>query len=161
MYTISWTECSFFILLVRWALRNSRTAVWAFLTSPVDSVYIKICLGTLFFYYFAATVRSFILKGLLSYHGWIFDSPRRQSLQTKIWFILMKIFTFRNPKLDAFQGKFSFHRDLMEVPKFHRRDLGLSSRPPIHHLYLRLSTKAACPKAEWFCDEIRQFLERD
>ena len=125
--------------------------------SPVDPVYIKICLGTLFFYYFAATVRSFILKGLLSYHGWIFDSPRSQSLQTKIWFILMKIFTFRNPKLDAFQGKsvgyFVLRRMLSKTVSPYPGITGARTRPRTPHVltitdHLRLSTETTCSKAE-------------
>ena len=42
---------------------------------------------------------------LLTYHGWMLESPRSQSLTTKLWFILMQIFKLRKPKLDEYQGR--------------------------------------------------------
>jgi len=70
---------------------------------PLEPIYIKAALILIFVYYFANTLRASILKLLLSYHGWMFESPRKQSVTTKIWFVMMQIFKLRTPKTDDYQ----------------------------------------------------------
>ena len=70
---------------------------------PIEPIYIKAVLIVIFIYYFANTIRASILKLLLTYHGWMFESPRKQSVTTKIWFIMMQIFKLRRPKTDDYQ----------------------------------------------------------
>ncbi|MBN3321161.1 CPT1A palmitoyltransferase, partial [Atractosteus spatula] len=46
----------------------------------------------------------YILKVLLSYHGWIFEPHGRMSVTTKIWANLVKLFSGRRPLLYSFQA---------------------------------------------------------
>ncbi|XP_044048835.1 carnitine O-palmitoyltransferase 1, muscle isoform isoform X3 [Siniperca chuatsi] len=46
----------------------------------------------------------YILKALLSYHGWIFESHGKMSTSTKVWLSLVKMFSGRRPLLYSFQA---------------------------------------------------------
>ncbi|XP_043939347.1 carnitine O-palmitoyltransferase 1, brain isoform isoform X2 [Protopterus annectens] len=46
----------------------------------------------------------YILKLLLSYHGWIFEQHGRMSNITKVWLALVKIFSGRTPMLYSYQA---------------------------------------------------------
>eukprot|EP00064_Thunnus_orientalis_P002069 superscaffoldBa00000144_g2076 len=46
----------------------------------------------------------YTLKGLLSYHGWIFESHGKMSSSTKVWLSLVKMFSGRRPLLYSFQA---------------------------------------------------------
>ncbi|XP_007531401.2 carnitine O-palmitoyltransferase 1, brain isoform isoform X2 [Erinaceus europaeus] len=50
------------------------------------------------------------LRLLLSYHGWILESPRAMSSATKTWLALVRIFSGRHP------GLFSYQRSLPRQP---------------------------------------------
>ncbi|XP_041110577.1 carnitine O-palmitoyltransferase 1, liver isoform-like isoform X2 [Polyodon spathula] len=49
-------------------------------------------------------VLRYILKMLLSYHGWMFEPHGRMSRTTKIWATLVKVFSGRRPLLYSFQA---------------------------------------------------------
>ncbi|XP_033887971.2 carnitine O-palmitoyltransferase 1, liver isoform-like [Acipenser ruthenus] len=49
-------------------------------------------------------VLRYILKMLLSYHGWMFEPHGRMSRTTKIWATLVKMFSGRRPLLYSFQA---------------------------------------------------------
>uniref|UniRef100_A0A8C7HE35 Carnitine O-palmitoyltransferase 1, muscle isoform n=2 Tax=Oncorhynchus TaxID=8016 RepID=A0A8C7HE35_ONCKI len=46
----------------------------------------------------------YILKALLSYHAWIFESHGKMSFCTKLWLSLVKMFSGRRPLLYSFQA---------------------------------------------------------
>uniref|UniRef100_A0A8C1MKI6 Carnitine O-palmitoyltransferase 1, muscle isoform n=1 Tax=Cyprinus carpio TaxID=7962 RepID=A0A8C1MKI6_CYPCA len=46
----------------------------------------------------------YILKALLSYHSWIFESHGKMSFSTKIWLSLVKLLSGRRPLLYSFQA---------------------------------------------------------
>uniref|UniRef100_A0A8C1WI02 Carnitine O-palmitoyltransferase 1, muscle isoform n=1 Tax=Cyprinus carpio TaxID=7962 RepID=A0A8C1WI02_CYPCA len=46
----------------------------------------------------------YILKALLSYHSWIFESHGKMSFSTKIWLVLVKLLSGRRPLLYSFQA---------------------------------------------------------
>ncbi|KAK3570590.1 hypothetical protein QTP86_023651 [Hemibagrus guttatus] len=46
----------------------------------------------------------YILKVLLSYHGWIFEPHGKMSMSTRLWISLLKMFSGRRPLLYSFQG---------------------------------------------------------
>ncbi|XP_075945980.1 carnitine O-palmitoyltransferase 1, muscle isoform [Anarhichas minor] len=46
----------------------------------------------------------YMLKALLSYHGWIFESHGKMSSSTKVWLSLVKMFSGRRPLLYSFQA---------------------------------------------------------
>ncbi|XP_078511340.1 carnitine O-palmitoyltransferase 1, liver isoform-like isoform X2 [Lissotriton helveticus] len=46
----------------------------------------------------------FILKQLLSYHGWMFEQHGHMSVSTKLWLFMVKIFSGRKPMLYSFQA---------------------------------------------------------
>ncbi|TRY62416.1 hypothetical protein DNTS_031825 [Danionella cerebrum] len=46
----------------------------------------------------------YILKALLSYHAWIFESHGKMSFSTKVWLNLVKLLSGRRPLLYSFQG---------------------------------------------------------
>uniref|UniRef100_A0A8C2JXM5 Carnitine O-palmitoyltransferase 1, muscle isoform n=1 Tax=Cyprinus carpio TaxID=7962 RepID=A0A8C2JXM5_CYPCA len=46
----------------------------------------------------------YILKALLSYHGWIFESHGKMSFSTKVWLSLVKLLSGRRPLLYSFQA---------------------------------------------------------
>ncbi|XP_032813916.1 carnitine O-palmitoyltransferase 1, liver isoform-like [Petromyzon marinus] len=46
----------------------------------------------------------YTLKGLLTYHGWMFQPHGRISHATKLWILMVKIFSGRNPQLYSFQS---------------------------------------------------------
>ncbi|XP_010888706.1 carnitine O-palmitoyltransferase 1, muscle isoform isoform X4 [Esox lucius] len=46
----------------------------------------------------------YILKALLSYHAWIFESHGKMSFSTKLWLNLLKMFSGRRPLLYSFQA---------------------------------------------------------
>uniref|UniRef100_A0AAQ4RVY7 Carnitine O-palmitoyltransferase 1, muscle isoform n=1 Tax=Gasterosteus aculeatus aculeatus TaxID=481459 RepID=A0AAQ4RVY7_GASAC len=46
----------------------------------------------------------YMLKALLSYHGWIFESHGKMSRSTKVWLSLVKMFSGRRPLLYSFQA---------------------------------------------------------
>ncbi|KAM4734851.1 carnitine O-palmitoyltransferase 1, muscle isoform 1-T2 [Anableps anableps] len=53
----------------------------------------------LFFIY----LMRYTLKALLSYHGWVFESHGKMRTSTKLWLILVKMFSGRRPLLYSFQ----------------------------------------------------------
>ncbi|XP_051512130.1 carnitine O-palmitoyltransferase 1, liver isoform-like [Myxocyprinus asiaticus] len=46
----------------------------------------------------------YILKALLSYHAWIFESHGKMSFSTKVWLSLVKLLSGRRPLLYSFQA---------------------------------------------------------
>uniref|UniRef100_A0A672GBK8 Carnitine O-palmitoyltransferase 1, muscle isoform n=1 Tax=Salarias fasciatus TaxID=181472 RepID=A0A672GBK8_SALFA len=46
----------------------------------------------------------YTLKALLSYHGWIFESHGKMTTSTKMWLVLVKMFSGRRPLLYSFQA---------------------------------------------------------
>ncbi|XP_053567657.1 LOW QUALITY PROTEIN: carnitine O-palmitoyltransferase 1, liver isoform-like [Bombina bombina] len=46
----------------------------------------------------------YILKQLLSYHGWMYEQHGKMSATTKLWLTLVKIFSGRTPMLYSFQA---------------------------------------------------------
>uniref|UniRef100_A0A671N9I9 Carnitine O-palmitoyltransferase 1, muscle isoform n=1 Tax=Sinocyclocheilus anshuiensis TaxID=1608454 RepID=A0A671N9I9_9TELE len=46
----------------------------------------------------------YILKALLSYHSWIFESHGKMSFSTKVWLSLVKLLSGRRPLLYSFQA---------------------------------------------------------
>ncbi|XP_069461399.1 carnitine O-palmitoyltransferase 1, liver isoform-like isoform X2 [Ambystoma mexicanum] len=46
----------------------------------------------------------YILKQLLSYHGWMYEQHGQMSVSTKLWLTMVKIFSGRNPMLYSFQA---------------------------------------------------------
>ena len=50
-------------------------------------------------------LQRYLLKGLLSYHGWMFDPFGKQSLQTKVWGMAVKAVTsLTRPQLYSYQS---------------------------------------------------------
>ncbi|MEE6482683.1 hypothetical protein FKM82_013316 [Ascaphus truei] len=46
----------------------------------------------------------YILKQLLSYHGWMYEQHGKMSVTTKLWLTLVKIFSGRKPMLYSYQA---------------------------------------------------------
>ncbi|KNC54745.1 carnitine palmitoyltransferase I [Thecamonas trahens ATCC 50062] len=51
-----------------------------------------------------AAVQRYILRGLLTYRGWMWASRKGANLHIKAWALLVKLFSGSSPKLYSFQG---------------------------------------------------------
>eukprot|EP00127_Corallochytrium_limacisporum_P005425 Clim_evm37s204 gene=Clim_evmTU37s204 len=67
-----------------------------------DGVFSALC-GTAFFVV-VASVRRYIMRALLSYRGWMYEPPKKQSYATLAWGGLLKLVTGKHPYLYSLQG---------------------------------------------------------
>nr|AFO11021.1 muscle carnitine palmitoyltransferase 1 [Tachysurus fulvidraco] len=73
------------------------------LTSQAQTVLSAIVFATGLWFSLIMLLR-YILKVLLSYHGWIFEPHGKMSMTTKLWISLLKMFSGHRPLLYSFQG---------------------------------------------------------
>uniref|UniRef100_A0A8C4R286 carnitine O-palmitoyltransferase n=1 Tax=Eptatretus burgeri TaxID=7764 RepID=A0A8C4R286_EPTBU len=85
----------------------------------------------------------YTLRGLLSYHGWIFAPHGTTPLSTRMWMMMVRLFSGRNPKL------FSFQSSLPRLP------------PPTLHDTLTRYLESVNPLLEPEEMEQRECLARD
>uniref|UniRef100_A0A8C2B2J5 Carnitine O-palmitoyltransferase 1, muscle isoform n=1 Tax=Cyprinus carpio TaxID=7962 RepID=A0A8C2B2J5_CYPCA len=74
-----------------------------FMTVQTQTVLSAILFATGLWLSFIFLLR-YILKALLSYHGWIFESHGKMSFSTKVWLSLVKLLSGRRPLLYSFQA---------------------------------------------------------
>lgn len=74
-----------------------------FMTVQTQTVFSAILFATGLWLSFIFLLR-YILKALLSYHGWIFESHGKMSFSTKVWLSLVKLLSGRRPLLFSFQA---------------------------------------------------------
>ncbi|XP_057203720.1 carnitine O-palmitoyltransferase 1, muscle isoform isoform X2 [Triplophysa rosa] len=74
-----------------------------FMTVQTQTVFSAILFATAVWFSFILLMR-YILKALLSYHSWIFESHGKMSSFTKVWLSLVKLFSGRRPLLYSFQA---------------------------------------------------------
>uniref|UniRef100_A0A8C2JY44 Carnitine O-palmitoyltransferase 1, muscle isoform n=1 Tax=Cyprinus carpio TaxID=7962 RepID=A0A8C2JY44_CYPCA len=74
-----------------------------FMTVQTQTVLSAILFATGLWLSFIFLLR-YILKALLSYHGWIFESHGKMSFSTKVWLVLVKLLSGRRPLLYSFQA---------------------------------------------------------
>uniref|UniRef100_A0A673I3J5 Carnitine O-palmitoyltransferase 1, muscle isoform n=1 Tax=Sinocyclocheilus rhinocerous TaxID=307959 RepID=A0A673I3J5_9TELE len=74
-----------------------------FMTVQTQTVLSAILFATVLWLSFIFLLR-YILKALLSYHSWIFESHGKMSFSTKVWLSLVKLLSGRRPLLYSFQA---------------------------------------------------------
>uniref|UniRef100_A0A673I7G7 Carnitine O-palmitoyltransferase 1, muscle isoform n=1 Tax=Sinocyclocheilus rhinocerous TaxID=307959 RepID=A0A673I7G7_9TELE len=74
-----------------------------FMTVQTQTVLSAILFATVLWLSFIFLLR-YILKALLSYHSWIFESHGKMSFSTKVWLVLVKLLSGRRPLLYSFQA---------------------------------------------------------
>uniref|UniRef100_A0A671L335 Carnitine O-palmitoyltransferase 1, muscle isoform n=1 Tax=Sinocyclocheilus anshuiensis TaxID=1608454 RepID=A0A671L335_9TELE len=74
-----------------------------FMTVQTQTVLSAILFATGLWLSFIFLLR-YILKALLSYHGWIFESHGKMSFSTKVWLSFVKLLSGRRPLLYSFQA---------------------------------------------------------
>uniref|UniRef100_A0A672PET6 Carnitine O-palmitoyltransferase 1, muscle isoform n=1 Tax=Sinocyclocheilus grahami TaxID=75366 RepID=A0A672PET6_SINGR len=74
-----------------------------FMTVQTQTVLSAILFATGLWLSFIFLLR-YILKALLSYHSWIFESHGKMSFSTKVWLSLVKLLSGRRPLLYSFQA---------------------------------------------------------
>ncbi|GAA6092011.1 carnitine O-palmitoyltransferase 1, muscle isoform [Tachysurus ichikawai] len=73
------------------------------LTAQAQTVLSAIVFATGLWFFLIMLLR-YILKVLLSYHGWIFEPHGKMSMTTKLWISMLKMFSGHRPLLYSFQG---------------------------------------------------------
>ncbi|GAB1606244.1 carnitine O-palmitoyltransferase 1, liver isoform [Argonauta hians] len=56
-----------------------------------------------FFFIVQMYVRRYLLRILLSYRGWMYETPRSQSVRTKAWGVMVRVVSGRSPLLNSCQ----------------------------------------------------------
>ncbi|OCT70985.1 hypothetical protein XELAEV_18037901mg [Xenopus laevis] len=77
--------------------------VSSYLSHQGQSILSALLFSTGLWFALIMTMR-FILKQLLSYHGWMYEQHGKVSAKTKLWFALVKIFSGRDPMLYSYQA---------------------------------------------------------
>lgn len=70
----------------------------------VVNAVINSCVVGFWFFLIKIYVRRYLLRGLLSYKGWMYEQPKTQSFSTLIWGILVKLISGYSPKLYSCQS---------------------------------------------------------
>lgn len=70
----------------------------------VVNAVITSCVVGFWFFLIKIYVRRYLLRGLLSYKGWMYEQPKTQSFSTLIWGILVKLISGYSPKLYSCQS---------------------------------------------------------
>nr|XP_034320165.1 carnitine O-palmitoyltransferase 1, liver isoform-like isoform X2 [Crassostrea gigas] len=70
----------------------------------VVNAVITSCVVGFWFFLIKIYVRRYLLRGLLSYRGWMYEQPKTQSFSTLIWGILVKLISGYSPKLYSCQS---------------------------------------------------------
>nr|XP_022311882.1 carnitine O-palmitoyltransferase 1, liver isoform-like [Crassostrea virginica] len=70
----------------------------------VVNAVITSCLVGFWFFLIKIYVRRYLLRGLLSYRGWMYEQPKTQSFSTILWGILVKLVSGYSPKLYSCQS---------------------------------------------------------
>ncbi|XP_018418304.1 PREDICTED: carnitine O-palmitoyltransferase 1, liver isoform-like isoform X2 [Nanorana parkeri] len=77
--------------------------VSSYLSHQGQSIISALLFSTGLWFALIMTMR-YILKQLLSYHGWMYDQHGKMSATTKLWLTLVKIFSGRTPMLYSYQA---------------------------------------------------------
>ncbi|XP_029440050.1 carnitine O-palmitoyltransferase 1, brain isoform isoform X2 [Rhinatrema bivittatum] len=74
-----------------------------YLSHQAQSIVSALLFSTVLWLALIMTMR-YILKQLLSYHGWMYEQHGKMSASTKIWLTMVKIFSGRKPMLYSYQA---------------------------------------------------------
>ncbi|XP_040269096.1 carnitine O-palmitoyltransferase 1, liver isoform-like, partial [Bufo bufo] len=74
-----------------------------YLSHQGQSIISALLFSTALWFALIMTMR-YILKQLLSYHGWMYEQHGKMSATTKLWLTLVKIFSGRKPMLYSYQA---------------------------------------------------------
>ncbi|XP_075696297.1 carnitine O-palmitoyltransferase 1, liver isoform-like isoform X2 [Rhinoderma darwinii] len=77
--------------------------VSSYLSHQGQSIISALLFSTALWFALIMTMR-YILKQLLSYHGWMYEQHGKMSATTKLWLTLVKIFSGRKPMLYSYQA---------------------------------------------------------
>ncbi|KAG9481506.1 hypothetical protein GDO78_010632 [Eleutherodactylus coqui] len=77
--------------------------VSGYLSHQGQSIVSALLFSTALWFALIMTMR-YILKQLLSYHGWMYEQHGKMSATTKLWLTLVKIFSGRKPMLYSYQA---------------------------------------------------------
>ncbi|XP_069804746.1 carnitine O-palmitoyltransferase 1, liver isoform-like isoform X2 [Dendropsophus ebraccatus] len=77
--------------------------VSSYLSHQGQSIVSALLFSTALWFALIMTMR-YILKQLLSYHGWMYEQHGKMSTTTKLWLTLVKIFSGRKPMLYSYQA---------------------------------------------------------
>ncbi|XP_069804747.1 carnitine O-palmitoyltransferase 1, liver isoform-like isoform X3 [Dendropsophus ebraccatus] len=75
----------------------------SYLSHQGQSIVSALLFSTALWFALIMTMR-YILKQLLSYHGWMYEQHGKMSTTTKLWLTLVKIFSGRKPMLYSYQA---------------------------------------------------------
>ncbi|XP_048749687.2 carnitine O-palmitoyltransferase 1, liver isoform-like isoform X2 [Ostrea edulis] len=70
----------------------------------VVNAVITSCFVGFWFFLIKIYVRRYLLRGLLSYRGWMYEQPKTQSVSTIVWGLLVKLVSGYSPKLYSCQS---------------------------------------------------------